>query len=479
MHISRLTIVAIVIAAATSSQALAATSEAYAQCAALAEQEKLSEARQYCRQAAIDSGDEGMLIYADYQARTGNLSSAIDLYSKLLYVDLTKPTQLQYQALRNRAMTYLEMGDDKAYADIDVALKIAPKDVELIQYAAQFLKVAGRKVEYAERLVALDPNSVDYQITRVFALAESGDFPGAMAVADLALKLSSGSPLAMNARAFVHGKKGDFTKAEKDYAAITRKVPNEPDAWTNHADVLIMLKRPQDAIESASKALALRPNDAHALIVRANAYLSLGNGEAAKADAEKVREKDFVYPAANVIRTADGMIRVQKALTSESVAQLEQDRATVVSVVSAHMHATCGNFSVVPFAVNDGLDEYRDCIENWYRARHDDELAKNESIVIAARRFNKTVSSFSGAESLVCSAMVKKARCIDDGLHARAVAAASNFNNPTVIIGIEEFDRLNREVDVYNAKIERQNKLNRTVDFLQAVSDALAEQSEQ
>jgi hypothetical protein len=75
--------------------------------------------------------------------------------------------------------------------------------------------------------------------------------------------------------------------------------------------------------------------------------------------------------------------------------------------------------------------------------------------------------------------MVKKARCVDDGLYARAVAAASNFANPTVIIGIAEFDRLNREVDVYNAKIERQNKLNRTVDFLQAVSDALAEQSGQ
>ena len=111
----------------------------------------------------------------------------------------------------------------------------------------------------------------------------------------------------------------------------------------------------------------------------------------------------------------------------------------MVNVVSAHMHETCGNFTVVPFAVNDGLDEYRDCITTWYRARHDDELAKNESIVIAARRFNKTVSSFSGAESLVCSKMVKKARCIDDGLHARAVAAASNFNNPTVIIGIAEF----------------------------------------
>ena len=482
-HHSRLTIVTFVVAASFSTCAHAERSAAFTQCLELLNQGQVAQAEAPCKQAAADSGIDGKVAYGDFLFAKGDASSARKVYDSVLtYADRTKLTPSELNALRHRALFGFYTGGVVADIDARDVLKVNPNDVEILRAGAEMAKEPEVRLEFSEKLVALDAESLEYRILHAYALMAVNEGDKALAAADAALKLDPASPIAMTARGFAFATKGDFARSEKEFASITRKAPNEPEAWVNHATALVKLNRFDDAIESATKALGVSPNYPSALIVRARSYLFLGNPEAALADLANNKSLEDGFTVGGMKNTAETMIKTRNAITAQSVAAMERDRSILLSGYSSWMNDTCGFFTVPSSPQeepdNEGLSSYRACVRNWANSDNDSETrnAIGHDALMAAQRIGETGKWVDEAERMSCAKMAKKARCIDDALHARAKAALEVFDAPKVIVGEARFAELSRDIASYNSSVKINNAANKTAGFLQAVADALAEQ---
>jgi tetratricopeptide (TPR) repeat protein len=477
------TIVALAIAATSSPLALAEQSPDIARCVELASAGKFADAEPYCAKAAENSGKDGKVLYGDLLARKGDSDAAMKLYTQVLEgATPDKLTPAEFNALNSRALLGLYTGRAGADVDAEASLKLNPNDVELLKTGAQYSKSDSRKLAYADRLVALDPKNAEHHVLRSYVLVSNNQVSDAFEAAEAALKLDPKSATALNARGYARGAMGDYVKAEKDFAAVTRKVPNEPDPWVYRAEVLAKLERPGDAIESANKALNLKPDHERALMLRAHANLALGNAAAALADIQNIKAQEYVWMVGDMKLTAESMISAQNALKPDSVAAMEQNRSIVIGGMASYLHSKCGYFTV-PSNVqdepdNDGLHAYGDCMNQWARTENDEETAKAMSadVIAAAERLFETGKWVEDAENIVCSKMPKKSKCIDDALYSRALAAQDVFDDPRTLVVNAEFDRLNRDIASYNAMVSRFNAASKTASFLQGVANALSAQ---
>jgi len=477
MRHTRFTIVTLAITAAWSPASFAQQSPSAAQCVALVNEEKITEAESFCAKAAAEPGKDGKLLYADFLGRKGDWDGAYGRYSEILDgVDLTRPTQTEFSALRNRAL--LGFFREKTFADDDAraSLALMPKDVELLRAGTQTSRSLDRRLEYANLLVALDPKSVEAHVLRSYALSGASKGPEALAAAETAAKLDSNSPYPLMARGFAHSAMGEHAKAEREFAAAARKVPNEPDPRVNQAEMLVALKRFDDAIAVATEALKLRPNHDGALRLRGAARLQMGDAEAALADIAAANKIQFVF--GNLQDTAEKVLAAQKAMQPDSIAAMEQDRQIVIAGMEAHLHRKCGYYSIstADDSDNTALTAYRDCIRDWYKTENAEiREAVGREVLEAGSRFAATAELVDDAEGLQCSRMPRKSRCIPDSLYARALASY-DLSDPRSLVGQAEFNRLNQEVAAYNASIKRQNAMMKTANFLEALADALSEQ---
>ena len=151
MHHNRLAIVALAITAAWPTASFAQESSAAAQCAALMGQDKIAEAELHCAKAAEGPGKFGKLLYADLLVRKGELDDATRRYAEILEgVDLAKPTQTEYLALRNRVL--MEYHYQRPFDENDAlaALKLVPDDVELLEAGARASASQLQRLEYAD-----------------------------------------------------------------------------------------------------------------------------------------------------------------------------------------------------------------------------------------------------------------------------------------------------------------------------------------
>jgi tetratricopeptide (TPR) repeat protein len=468
----RLPIIALAISAAWSTSSYAQESSATTQCAALMSQEKIAEAELHCAQAAEGPGKFGKLLHADFLVRKRELDDATRLYAEILEgVDLAKPTQTEYLALRNRvlmAYTYQRPFDEN---DAHAALKLVPDDVELLEAGARASPSQLQRLEYADRLIALDPNSVKAHVLRSYALTGIEKFQDALASANAASKLDPNSPLPLVARGFAHSMMSEFAKAERDYAAAARKAPNEPHPKVSQAEMLAQLERFDEAIEVATEALKLRPNYPHALRLRASARLWMGDAEGALADLDVANKIEPHFQGLDMHSTAEEMLEAQKAMQPESIASMELDRQIVLADIKTHLHRTCGYYSVPNSHDDDNsrLSAYRDCITAWYRTEGDDmEIAAGPDGIVAKRHFQAIATWVEQSEVLQCSKMPAKSRCIPDSLYARAVAA-SEVSDLRAVVGDAEFERLNQEIVAYKASAKRRKSLINTASFSNAV----------
>ena len=267
--------------------------------------------------------------------------------------------------------------------------------------------------------------------------------------------------------------------ALKDVGRL-RRAPEDADPRVNRAETLIRMKRFADAIDSATDALRLNPDHFSAFMARAHARLGMGDGEGALADYQSARRISGNRFLSNIEDRANLVTGAQKAMTRESVASMEADRQTILAAVEGHLHDKCGHYRVPDYQDNENLNAYRDCVLAWSKAE-DGELGRaiGAAIEQPVNRHYESRKWISVASDLRCSKMPKKSRCVDDTLYTRAEATVAGMDDPRILIGNAEWDRLNREVDVYNARLARADKVEKYVSFMQALSDALAEQSSQ
>lgn len=230
----------------------------------------------------------------------------------------------------------------------------------------------------------------------------------------------------------------------------------------------------------ANRLLALKPDHFEGLKVRAEARLQMGDGEGALADIRAAKRAAGAPFQSEIEYYAEDMIKAQRALSRESVERMEADRRAIYAGLEAHLHGKCGYYHVPDFEDNDGKDAYWACVKDWYNSDNE-KLVRElpQSVIETAESFDESVRELEFAESLLCSKMPRKARCVDDSLFLRAQAAASGNDNPKLLVRQAELNRLNQEVAAYNARMERREKISRTAEFLQGVADALSEQNQQ
>jgi tetratricopeptide (TPR) repeat protein len=482
MH-NRSLVAALILALSSLTHADSQETPSMTKCASLVNENKLAEAEAFCVQAAVDAPGEGKVMYGDFLFRKGDARAAIQQYTELLKdADMSKPSNVELASLSHRAMVQFQSGNGtKAIDDIEKFLKHRPEDVEMLRLAFQATPWHDRREEYAGRLLALAPGEMEFHLMRIHAFIRSGKGKEAVEAADAALKLDPKSNFALTWRGFAHAAQGDFIKAERDHATVARRLPKETDPRANQAQVLLELKRYADAIEVASEALALKPDHFEGLKVRAQARLNMGDGEGALADIQTAKRVSPQPFASEIELYAPELIATHAAMSRESVARMEADRKLILEAIEGHMHGKCGNYRVPDYEDNANLNAYRDCILSWSRTGEEVDLTQelHSSVVEAAERFYEFSRRLEAADGLRCSKMPKKSRCIDDSLYARASAADAGMDYPMVLVGQAEWNRLNYEVDVYNGRLKRQEALSKTASFLDALANALSEQSQQ
>jgi tetratricopeptide (TPR) repeat protein len=453
-------------------------SSARSQCATLLGEKKLADAEPFCVKAAQESKD-GMLLHGDLLALKGDGKGALARYEEIISgYDREKPTPLQLTALRRRAVLHFQMGNASAASDAAAAfLKHQPDNLDLLQIAAMTTPFPTRRLEYADRLVALQADNVGFHVFRSRALIENEKRREALDAIELALKLDPKSDEALMMRGFVHLALGDHAKAVKDHATVARRNPKDPTPRAVHAQSLVDARQYAEAIEIATEALVLKADHGEALTARFYARLAMGDGEGALSDIETMSRAAPDGDWDEARQKARSMIEMQKLMRPESIAALEADRQVIVDTVSAHLHEKCGYYSVRDYEDNEGLSAYRKCILAWYKTE-DEAFARSipAHVVAAGERFEKTLVNLEDADPLACSKMPKKSRCVDDALFARLNAAAAGMADPKDVVGAAEYERINREVHAYNASVKRKNAFIKTASFLDALANELSSQ---
>jgi tetratricopeptide (TPR) repeat protein len=123
---------------------------------------------------------------------------------------------------------------------------------------------------------------------------DSGDYRGAIANYDQAIKLNPGSATAYHDRGFARSSLGDkseitdYDQAIQDYTQAIKLKPDFVMAYLNRGSAHFDLGDKQAAIADYDQAIKFKPDFILAYLNRGNAHAGLGNNQAAIADLTKV-----------------------------------------------------------------------------------------------------------------------------------------------------------------------------------------------
>ena len=197
------------------------------------------------------------VMLASIRQRLGKIDEALrDLQEAL------RQEPLHHGALRARGILLALRGDHRsAITDLRTVAEACPKDA-----------------------------SVQYDLGLILDMA--GDALSALGQYELALNLDAEFvPAALN-RGYLLTKLGRLEEALENNLAVRELFPEMPEAHYNVAEVLIALRRPQQAVQACNTAIGLNPRYAKAYIDRALALAELGHVEQAQASLDQAQLLD-------------------------------------------------------------------------------------------------------------------------------------------------------------------------------------------
>lgn len=184
-------------------------------------------------------------------------------------------------------------------AEVRVRAELTRESVVLLMRltAAQVYFVRGRAhthegewdaaVADYDRVIALDPESVNAYINRGRARADKGELDAAIADYDRAISLDPDASLAYNNRSYAKLEKGDFDGAIADSNRAIALDPGLAYAYNNRGFALAQKGKLDEAMADYDKSIALDPNNALAYSNRGYARYRMGDFERAAADFDK------------------------------------------------------------------------------------------------------------------------------------------------------------------------------------------------
>lgn len=189
----------------------------------------------------------------------GRIAKGEEACSKVIALDAGNAT-----AYKLRGYGYLlEHRFERAAADFQISLRLAPRDAESLAGYGQSLSGLGKfeaAVTQFTRAIALAPKASTYWSARCWARAGSGRQLGlALADCDRALALSPAAAVALNDRGMVRLRMGQFQAAILDYSKSLARDSQQPSARFGRGVALLHLGRSEAAASDIARARQADP----------------------------------------------------------------------------------------------------------------------------------------------------------------------------------------------------------------------------
>lgn len=185
------------------------------------------------------------------------------------------------------------MHDSTAIIDYEIALKLNPQHATAQHYFEKALERSGKSISAEDRLsrtIEMDSSLLYPYLERGQKRYERGDYHGALADYNLALKRDEKDPEIWLARGLAREKLQDLTGAFSDYTKAIDLRESFARAWVNRGNVLMKQKRFEDAIDDYTVSLIYYPDNGAAFYNRGLARIQLKMTSEACADFDQAEQ---------------------------------------------------------------------------------------------------------------------------------------------------------------------------------------------
>jgi tetratricopeptide (TPR) repeat protein len=204
---------------------------------------------------------------------------------------------------KSRGLAHLQMSDiEKALTDYNTCLKKNPEDIEALSgkgYAYQKNREYQKAIDIFTEVLEKDPSNPRAYCDRGWGYKKVNDIPKAEKDFTMSIKLGN------NANAYVEKTYiyiyyyNDLAKAGEIINTCLIKHPKCEYAYTTRGEISRRLKKYDDSIKDAERALRINPNLDFAYNVRGKAHFYKGEFEQALADLKKSLPSDIPAPLTN------------------------------------------------------------------------------------------------------------------------------------------------------------------------------------
>lgn len=267
----------------------------------------------------INLGVNYLFKRAGYYYLLGDFERAVQYYT--LDIDREPQQPSHYLA---RAASYLNLlQKERALADVERALKLAPKNAVALQLRGELYSLDRNyesALDFFTRAHEINPNWAVPYFDRGSVLLDKKEFLPALNEFDKAISLLSHFPLFYVIRSVAHFKLGNPEAAHKDqdqavnlsdkdaltmvdinmqvyegyldwaedyYARVLLKQPNSWYAFQGRADAYRINNKHDRAVSDYTRAIAINPREARLYLARGKSYSALNEIEKAREDFQK------------------------------------------------------------------------------------------------------------------------------------------------------------------------------------------------
>ncbi len=254
------------------------------------------------------------------------------------------------QGLINLALARLslKLGQPaRAIGHLDVALKIAPRDADvLFEYGRAFNNTRrfDRAAMAFRGALALRPRWLDAHLNLAHVLRASGDFKLALDAYQRALRIDPDNVRGHGGIATVHLELGNTATGLHHFQRACTLDPTSAALWSQRGQALQNAGLPEDAVESFTQAVRCAPNDASMHSALGSAWQSSGELERARACFAQalVIAPGFAPARAALagVRDLQGFHDEARTLLAASVARADADPVLLVAYANLKANRT-------------------------------------------------------------------------------------------------------------------------------------------
>jgi tetratricopeptide (TPR) repeat protein len=166
---------------------------------------------------------------------------------------------------------------------VELADRVSPGEAHLIRaFEAGVNSQPAVQREHLEALVEAFPEDErGYNGLGTFYFNRQ-EWPEAIAAYEGAIRINPTFSPAYNQLGYALRNLGRLDEASNAFCTYMRLVPDEPNPYDSHAELLLLMGKHRDAIKEYQKALAINPSFAPSYVGMGNAYILLGDFPAAR-----------------------------------------------------------------------------------------------------------------------------------------------------------------------------------------------------